>query len=192
MLARLFYVLGASGAGKDSLINAVRESLSERLMIAHRYITRPAFMGNENHIALLDTEFDLRIHRGLFVMHWQANGCRYGVGNEVDDWLNKGLDVMVNGSRAYLETAKARFGEQLQVVWISVSPEVLEQRLQLRGRESEEEITQRLERAVAYDAVRPPCAIVVDNSGSLQSSTEQFLAQMKYAVYESQSKSVVG
>jgi len=181
-VAKLFYVLGASGAGKDSIMNMVREQLRDPLMVAHRYITRPVSSGNENHIELSEQEFDFRINRGLFAMHWQANGYRYGIGNEVCDWLAQGLDVMVNGSRAYLPTAKARFGDQLQVVWIFVTPEILQQRLQCRGRESAQEIVQRLERAIAYDSVRPADAIVIDNSGSLQSSTEQFLTQMENTV----------
>ncbi|TKF29310.1 ribose 1,5-bisphosphokinase [Enterovibrio norvegicus] len=181
-MAKLFYVLGASGAGKDSLINAARERFCDRLMVAHRYITRPASAGSENHVALNEAEFDLRIKQKLFSMHWRANGLRYGVGREVETWLASGMDVMVNGSRAYLPFAKGVFGEQLEVVWISVSPDALRERLEARGRESMGEITQRLERAIHYDAVRPANAIHLDNSGKLEDTVAQFAYQLDIAL----------
>lgn len=177
-MAKLFYVLGASGAGKDSLIEAARERFCDRLMVAHRYITRPASAGSENHVALTDAEFDLRTRQALFSMHWRANGLRYGVGREVETWLASGMDVMVNGSRAYLPFAKGLFGDQLEVVWISVSPDALRERLEARGRESMEEIAQRLERAIHYDAVRPANAIHLDNSGNLADTVAQFACQL--------------
>ncbi|WP_154124943.1 ribose 1,5-bisphosphokinase [Grimontia hollisae] len=181
-MAKLFYVLGASGAGKDSLIEAARERFCDRLMVAHRYITRPASAGSENHIALTDAEFDLRIRQALFSMHWRANGLRYGVGREVESWLASGMDVMVNGSRAYLPFAQGLFGEQLNVVWISVSPDALRERLEARGRESVDDIAQRLERAIQYDAVRPASVIHLDNSGKLEDTVAQFACQLDQAL----------
>ncbi|MGC9494076.1 ribose 1,5-bisphosphokinase [Vibrio genomosp. F10] len=177
-MAKLFYVLGASGAGKDSIMDALRSVFCDQLMVAHRYITRPASAGSENHIALSGEEFSLRIQRNLFTMHWHANGYCYGVGREVDYWLSEGLNVMVNGSRAYLPTAKQKYGSRLQVVWITVSPDILQQRLIKRGRENRTEIVQRLERAVQYDEVRPNDAILLNNSGTLQETVAQFSRQM--------------
>lgn len=170
---RLFFVMGASGAGKDSVINAMRHRFNGRLVVAHRYITRPASAGCENHVALSEAEFDLRLEREQFAMHWLANGLRYGIGLEVDNWLNAGMDVVVNGSRAYLPYARERYGNRLAVVWISVRPEILKQRLTKRGRETEREIAERLERAIHYDAMRPDDAIQLNNSGSLDDTVEQ-------------------
>jgi ribose 1,5-bisphosphokinase len=46
-VARLFYVIGASGAGKDTLLRyaRVRVGGSGGVVFAHRYITRPAAAG---------------------------------------------------------------------------------------------------------------------------------------------------
>ncbi len=54
MHGRLFYVVGASGAGKDSLIEYARNALGSRdaVVFAHRYITRPPTARGENHVAL--------------------------------------------------------------------------------------------------------------------------------------------
>ncbi len=51
MKARLIYVMGASGSGKDSLMRYAREKLAKHsnIVFAHRYITRPADAGGENH-----------------------------------------------------------------------------------------------------------------------------------------------
>lgn len=47
MVGALVYVMGPSGAGKDSVLNRARAMLSADLPIlfAHRYITRPADSG---------------------------------------------------------------------------------------------------------------------------------------------------
>ncbi len=56
-MSRLLYLMGASGSGKDSLLDALRQHLPTDVAVAHRYITRPADAGAENHIALSETEF---------------------------------------------------------------------------------------------------------------------------------------
>ncbi|WP_245601050.1 nucleoside/nucleotide kinase family protein [Marinobacterium jannaschii] len=47
MTGTLFYLVGASGAGKDSLLEGVRQRLRPEhyCYVAHRYITRPAAAG---------------------------------------------------------------------------------------------------------------------------------------------------
>jgi ribose 1,5-bisphosphokinase len=112
MAGRLFYVVGASGVGKDSLIAYARERLadSERIVFAHRYITRVPQPGGENHIELTETEFAQRERLGLFAMIWESHGYRYGVGLEIDVWLERGLTVIVNGSRDYVSSARQRLG----------------------------------------------------------------------------------
>ncbi|MFD2178341.1 ribose 1,5-bisphosphokinase [Veronia pacifica] len=182
MAGKLFYVLGASGAGKDSLIKAIREGFSESIMVAHRYITRPAEAGSENHVALSEAEFACRVEHELFAMHWQANGHCYGLGIEIDHWISDGMHVMVNGSRAYLEEAQKKYGNKLQVVWVSVAKDVLRQRLLARGRESEEEVEQRLLRAEQYNEVCPEGALRVDNSGSLSKAVTQLVGQLEVMV----------
>lgn len=148
MRARLIYIVGASGSGKDSLMRYARHQLANesQVVFAHRYITRAADAGGENHVALTQAEFDARCRAGLMAMHWESHGHAYGIGIEVNQWLAKGITVVVNGSREYLETAAQRYPE-LMTVWIEVSPEVLRARLQARGREGEEEIEKRLARA---------------------------------------------
>nr|WP_319557090.1 ribose 1,5-bisphosphokinase [uncultured Vibrio sp.] len=178
-MAKLFYVIGPSGAGKDSVIDKLKQQRTRNLVFAHRYITRSADAGGENYIELSLNEFELRQSLNLFSMHWQANNHCYGVGCEVDSWLGQRVDVVVNGSRGYLEQALERYGEVLIPVVIDVSNDVLEKRLRIRGRESDDDIEQRLKRANEFRTISlPENALILDNSGSLTDTVNQFLEQM--------------
>lgn len=65
---------GPSGSGKDSLLAELRQQEHEQLLNAHRYITRAANAGNENHIALSEQEFFIRAGQNLLALSWYANG----------------------------------------------------------------------------------------------------------------------
>ena len=171
----LFYVMGPSGSGKDSLLRALRERLkpADPVVIAHRYITRAAD-ANEASVALTADEFTRRVDLGCLAMHWQSHGLHYGIGVEIEQWLAQGLKVIVNGSREYLADAAARYPE-LCAVHVRVKPEVLAARLRNRGRESEAAIAKRLERATQPFAVPQGCKLVeIDNSGALEDSAREF------------------
>ncbi|HFZ8994563.1 TPA: ribose 1,5-bisphosphokinase [Citrobacter freundii] len=171
-MGKLIWLMGPSGSGKDSLLAALRQQQHEQLMIAHRYITRAANAGNENHIALSEEEFFSRAGHNLLALSWHANGFYYGVGIEIDLWLHAGFDVVVNGSRAHLPQARARYGSALLPICLQVSPDILRQRLQVRGRENEAEIVARLERAARY---APFDCHTLDNDGSLLQSVDTLL-----------------
>jgi ribose 1,5-bisphosphokinase len=147
MKARLVYVVGASGSGKDSLMRFARTRLATNpaVVFAHRYITREADAGGENHVALSAEEFAARRRAGLFALDWESHGHAYGIGIEINQWLAKGVTVVVNGSREYLPQVQEPYPELLAVS-IHVPPEILRARLTARGRESADAIDARLER----------------------------------------------
>ena len=99
--ATLFYLIGPSGAGKDALLTYAREHLAGSIpvLFSHRYITRPSQVGGENHVALTEAEFYQRQQLGLFALSWQSHQCAYGIGLEIDTWMQAGAHVVVNGSR---------------------------------------------------------------------------------------------
>ncbi|WP_145974612.1 ribose 1,5-bisphosphokinase [Enterobacter roggenkampii] len=176
MMGRLIWLMGPSGSGKDSLLSALRQQEHPQLLVAHRYITRAANAGSENHIALSEQEFFTRAGQNLLALSWHANGYYYGIGIEIDLWLHAGFDVLVNGSRAHLAQARARYASALLPVCLQVSPEVLRSRLQSRGRESAREIDQRLARAARYT---PSDCHILNNDGSLLQSVETFLSLIR-------------
>lgn len=171
----LFYVMGPSGSGKDSLLRALRERLqpADPVVVAHRYITRAAD-ANEASVALTVDEFHRRLDHGCLALHWQSHGLHYGIGVEIEQWLARGLKVIVNGSREYLPQAAARY-PKLCAVHVRVKPEVLAVRLRQRGRESEAAIAKRLARATQPFDVPAGCRLIeIDNSGALEDSAAHF------------------
>ncbi|WP_432696410.1 ribose 1,5-bisphosphokinase [Marinobacterium sp. YM272] len=174
-MAHLFYLMGPSGSGKDSLITGLRHRLGGQspLLFAHRYITRCWQSGGENHVELSEREFDQRMKSGLFLLHWSANGCRYAVGREVEYWLGSGHSVLVNGSRGHLDQVRQCFGATLVPVLVCVEPEQLRERLTARGRESAEQIEERLERNRLFQQQLEGQAELLDNSGDLEQSVIQ-------------------
>lgn len=176
-MSRLIYLIGASGAGKDTLLGYLKRhsGAPHRYVIAHRYITRSLTTDHENHICVSEREFRMRLEAGLFAMHWQSHGLLYGVGIEIETWLAAGLDVIINGSRAYLAQASERYPALLPIK-LQVSSQILERRLSARGRETPAAVEQRLLRADAYDKVGPADMTVIDNDGPIEQTAAGFLA----------------
>jgi ribose 1,5-bisphosphokinase len=176
MTGRLIYLMGPSGVGKDSLLQAAREPLLARgCRIARRVITRSAEATGEDAIAVTEAEFEQLRHRGAFALHWQAHGLHYGISTQIDDWLAAGEDVLVNGSRGYLTEARRRY-PQLQAVLLTVALPVLRERLLARGREPLEEIEARLARNEQFRSTAEQNeALLLDNSGPLEQTVRRLL-----------------
>lgn len=177
--ARIFYVMGPSGSGKDSLLRYARERLSDvpNLIFAHRYITRPVEGFHENYIYLSENEFGQRLKNNFFSMHWQSHGFCYGIGCEIDCWLSKGCHVVINGSRGFFHNAKRLYPATFPV-FINVSSSVLKDRLRARGRESESDIEARLARAQAYSYIASSC-VLINNDGDIQLAGDQLVSLLR-------------
>ncbi|WP_028240232.1 phosphonate metabolism protein/1,5-bisphosphokinase (PRPP-forming) PhnN [Stutzerimonas azotifigens] len=174
MSGRLIYLMGPSGSGKDSLLDAVRERvLAAGGRIARRVVTRSPEAVGEDALGVSPQRFDELLAEGAFALHWRANGLAYGIPRQIDDWLAEGRDVLVNGSRGHLAEARQRYPE-LCAVLLSVEPQVLRQRLLARGRESAEEIEARLARNGQLQVAGEDC-LRLDNSGSLAQTAETLL-----------------
>lgn len=177
----LVYVVGPSGSGKDSLMQAAQSYFStakaplpfSAVHFAQRYITRPAEAGHEQHLAISPQDFSLRSQRGDFVMEWHRHGLAYGISREILPLLEQGCMVVMNGSREYAPQAIASISPLL-LVEVRVRPEILRQRLELRGREDRQSIEARLGQAAV--ALPPfPHHVCIDNSGSLEAAQQAFI-----------------
>lgn len=190
MQGRLFYMVGASGSGKDSVLKAIRRCTQpkDKLQIAHRYITRPQTDSSENHIALSEEEFEQRKVSECFAMDWEAHGLRYGIGVEVNKWLASGLHVLINGSREYLPEAIKRYPELIPVE-ISVPEAVLRARLIQRNRENSEAIQRRLERTASLAKTLPDNTLTLDNSTTIDTAVAQFFVYFRQQVNKPMSTS---
>lgn len=141
---RLFFVVGPSGAGKDTLLSGAIAA-DPALHWARRVITRPETAGGEPFEGVTEAGFATRLARGDFALHWDAHGLRYGVPHSE---LPQGRDVLLNGSRAAIAQAVAAF-PAVRVIHITAPITVLADRLSGRGRETRDQIAARLTRAGA-------------------------------------------
>jgi ribose 1,5-bisphosphokinase len=163
----LILVVGASGAGKDSLIAwcKVQFAGNAGIVFPRRAITRVMTDGSEDHDTISESAFDEGARNGAFALHWRAHGLRYGIPASVAADLAEGRSVVTNVSRAVLDEARRRF-PPVTVVSVTVPRDVLLQRLHNRSREVEEDIAGRLARSGEY-LVEGPDVIAIDNSGTI-------------------------
>ena len=180
MPGKLIYLMGPSGSGKDSLIDAAREQLQARgCEVVRRVITRSAEAVGEDALSVSRERFDSLNEEGAFALHWQANGLDYGIPVQLDNWLNAGRHVLVNGSRGYLDQARKRYPALLAIM-LRVDTAVLRQRLLARGRETLEDISARLKRNDLFissvSALEAQHVHVLDNSAALEVGVQRLLA----------------
>lgn len=169
----LFLVVGASGAGKDSLIQAARAALDGRFAFPRRVITRPAGDANEGHVAVDADTFARNERDGAFALSWHAHGHSYGVPAAIAAELAAGRNVVVNVSRDVVEAAKARFNPTV-VVEVTAPAHVRADRLRQRGREAGRAVDARLarERSVIAD-------VTIVNDGALETAVAAFLSALR-------------
>ena len=176
--ATLVLVVGPSGVGKDSLIDAARRHFSGHSKIAFpaRHITRPTNAGGEAHIELSAEEFAANDAAGRYCLAWQAHGLSYGIPATALDALAAGISLVVNISRRCVADAEA-LGVPLAILLITASPQTLAKRLAARGRESAEDIAARLARDAPIEA-RTARLITICNDGNLAEGEAAFIAAL--------------
>jgi len=183
MAGRLIYLIGPSGSGKDSLLDAAREALSQRgCRVVRRVITRSAEAVGEAAQAVSVEQFLTMQAQGDFALSWQANGLHYGIPVEIDEWLAQGHDVLINGSRGHLPQARQRYPDLLAVL-LTVNDSTLRERLLARGRESVADIEARLQRNSRFAVellASDPALFVLDNSGALAQTAERLLQRIAH------------
>jgi len=143
----LILVVGASGAGKDTLINGAREMLADDFpfMFPRRLITRPEDSDGEPHIAISASEYEEGVTLNMFALHWRAHGLCYGLPATVHDALESGRAVVVNVSRTIIVEAVVRFS-RVRIIVVEAPGETIARRLSIRGRENEADQKARLAR----------------------------------------------
>ncbi|MBO1113385.1 phosphonate metabolism protein/1,5-bisphosphokinase (PRPP-forming) PhnN [Bordetella petrii] len=177
---RLVYLMGASGSGKDTLLRCLRTALQpqEPVLVAHRYITRPSG-ADEASVSLSEAEFERRAAMGCFALHWASHGLRYGIGIEIDTWLASGAAVVINGSRAHLAQACARYPD-LAAIEVVADPAILARRLAARGRETPEQIAARLQRASRPFLAPAGCQVTqLANNGLPEEAAQRLLSLVR-------------
>ncbi len=180
----LALVVGPSGAGKDTLIDAARSVLAAdpHWHFPRRLITRPETAGGEAHEAIAPGAFAARAAAGGFALHWRAHDLGYGVPAAIDGMLAAGVNVLVNVSRGVIGEARSRY-PRLRVFVITAPRAELARRLAARGRESEADIARRLARAPA-DMPSGADVLEFENAGPVQETAARFVAALRRAAAE--------
>jgi ribose 1,5-bisphosphokinase len=170
---RLIVVVGASGAGKDSLLRHWLAALPphQRPHLAKRAITRPAGDVHEAHEAVDVTRFHAERAAGAFAFDWQAHGLHYGIRwRELQPLAQDGW-VVFNGSRQHLAELLVQ-APRAHVVEVLASEATRRARLAGRAREAAAEGAARLQRS----APPVPAALSLVNEGELAHTAARLAA----------------
>jgi ribose 1,5-bisphosphokinase len=176
----LVLVVGPSGAGKDTLLNAVRTACAGdgNISFVRRGVTREASAA-EDHATFTDAAFEQARADGAFSFWWEAHGLKYGVPVSIETDLAAGLTVVCNVSRGIVADLRARY-PQCCVVLITAPEDVRRARLAARERASDGDTAKRAMRAApGMDELRP--ALVIDNTGTVKDGAAALLGFLRKA-----------
>jgi phosphonate metabolism protein PhnN/1,5-bisphosphokinase (PRPP-forming) len=167
MTGQWVFVCGPSGVGKDSVIAWAVKALAGQsaIVFARRLITRPAQPASD-HDAIGEDDFLLLQQSGGLRWCWQAHGFYYGISQHYASHVSAGGIVVVNGSRSHVDGLPA--SPDVKRVEITASPEAIASRLAERGRDTQEEVLQRLARnASLKDADPQKVDLRINNDGEV-------------------------
>ena len=172
---RLVLVVGPSGAGKDTLIGFAKAACADdrNIVFPRRVITRQASASEENEEVSAGT-FQEELARGEYAVHWEAHGHCYALSRAIDKEIRAGHTVVANVSRTVIAAMRRAYASVL-VVSITAPPNVLAERLAMRGRGSDGRIEHRLQRTVYETA--PDFTII--NTGSAEYHARQLVRIIK-------------
>lgn len=146
------YILSApSGAGKTSLVHALREK-DPLVAFSISHTTRPMRPGEENgvdyHFVTKET-FSAMVAKDEFLESAQVFDNLYGTARiEIERRLAQGQDVVLDIDWQGARQVRERMAECVTVFILPPSREALENRLRSRGQDSDEVIERRMQEAV--------------------------------------------
>lgn len=176
MTGMLIGIVGPSGVGKDSLMQAMADA-DPGLDLVRRVITRDAGLGGEDFDPVTEAQFRQMQQDGAFCVDWQAHGLFYGIPRDVQKSVANGQTLLVNLSRSVLGEVARRF-EPFVVLQVTAKPETLAARLTERGRETAEEIRRRLARPPPFldtDAQ----VLTISNDGPIDETAREALRALQ-------------
>ncbi len=146
----LFVVAAPSGAGKSSLVKALRE-LDAKVQPSVSHTTR-APRGQEKHgrdyYFASDADFDAMVAGNQFFEWAYVHGYRYGTSRSaIEARMAQGLDVILEIDYQGAFQIKKLFANTVLIFILPPSLEELRARIERRGEDSEEKINLRMQNA---------------------------------------------
>lgn len=173
---KIIILLGASGAGKTTIIDKLKEN--DKIYVPTYYTTREKRKGE------IDGKTYNYVSNDKFAelmknmeTSYECHGYMYGLPNEIRKEYFDGKKVDLGLSRKKIPEIKEKF-KRVQVIYLNVNICNIEKRLILRGRECEDEIKKRIEKAKelekwAFDANDVDC--IIDNNNDLEETITNLL-----------------
>ncbi|MEO6080801.1 MAG: guanylate kinase [Steroidobacteraceae bacterium] len=151
MTARLYVISAPSGAGKTSLVKALRERLPA-LRISTSHTTRrprPTEQDGREYFFVDNTEFNALVDDGAFLEHARVFDNQYGTSrDQLEDKLAAGHDVVLEIDWQGARQVRASLPDCRSIFILPPSREALRARLTGRQTDSPEVIERRLADAV--------------------------------------------
>ncbi len=150
----LFILSAPSGAGKSSLIKALLEQQSKRVMqVSVSHTTRQPRPGEKNgqdyHFVSVD-DFKQQIADNAFYEYAEVFGNYYGTSEQaIDQQLAQGIDVFLDIDWQGAQQVRLKKPSVTSIFIAPPSKQVLEQRLRGRGQDSDDVIQARMAQAQA-------------------------------------------
>ena len=148
----VFIISAPSGAGKTSLVAAIRERLGD-LELSVSHTTRKPREGEvdgEHYHFVSRSEFEAEIEADSMLEHAVVFGNLYGTSAKFVEQLTRdGADVILEIDWQGAEQARKKLSDQVSIMILPPSLTELENRLRSRGKDSEDVILRRLSSARA-------------------------------------------
>jgi len=115
----IYYLIGKPNHLKHELLNSLTHlSESYASCTVFQTFTTSDVIAKDGHFEYLDeVDFKLRQSMDMFSLYWEKNGMFYGISGEVSEYLNKGINVVINGSLHNVEQASKLF-PQMNVIMV--------------------------------------------------------------------------
>lgn len=173
-------IVGASGAGKDSLLKAAKAYFTQcgdkkpKVHFIPRYIDRIPDQNEANFY--IDTQ-SFEILQDFFISKWRANSHNYGIAKHC---LHKDGINIISISRSAIKDFEAYY-ENVSVIEVFVPLHILQTRLEQRGRENKAQIAKRLENANKKTYAKNLYRF--ENAKSLEESGREFVALIENIIF---------
>ncbi len=163
----LFVIAAPSGAGKSSLVNALRErEPSIKLSVSCTTRSpRPGELDGRDYFFLSEADFLKRQQQGQFLESASVHGNHYGTSRQmVDDYTNAGHDVVLEIDWQGAQQIRKHYPEAVGIFILPPSLATLEERLRKRAQDSDEVIAKRMQAASSEIAHAPEFEYVIINT----------------------------